>query len=272
MLAAFCPLVLSLQLSTQRPPYASAIHAVPVVSLERLPTIELAVGDAGTTVREAAWVGIDSSDRVYVVMPWPGAAMQVFDADGCPLRVLPRERWSDADLPHFPPYAESVDAESWPVPHTRRRWVATPQAIRLVAQSSGTVAEHTATSLGGDSLCLWSVAGDGSACVAVYARSRRQVVVLAADGSVRSRWDLPEHLTNRGMAHDGRRVALALQENIVVADETASVRFRFPVERAMWSWCSEGSDDWQVHLARDGKELWLRRGCTATTIERFRMP
>jgi hypothetical protein len=240
--------------------------------------IDQIVGEARDckNLRRANLVRIGPDDRIYAVSA-RDKSLHVFDDSGGSVRVVRSDAPDDPELPYFKSLShEFAGEESWPQPRSGHRWLRVDGEIRIVDLAGQTLRRFTAESVGTSTegyLYLENVTPDGGVCLGLRTSSDVAVILLDADGSIATQWVLPDGLRPMSISSDGRRCAVAFVDQVVVFDRVGEPAFRMRVEPAYSGMCGLMPDTtWKVHLARDGTELWLRRGVAATRIERYRMP
>lgn len=272
-------------------PIQRAVHASPAGRLwacdhdsisrlgpDGLAELTLGIAPEEHKLGEARAVQIDRADHIFAIARRDGAVHE-FDASGKRVRVTPmtgqlrRERSRDG----LPPGFEDVFAwrlhASFGERTWTREWNEGAERLRLLDRAGSVLVERALQhedELAGpapDGSLVWLRAGSDER---PFAATR-----LDLEGAELAHWDLPQlsgYLESADF--DGRCLVIALPDRIVAwhADGRPWFNAAIPYSCSHMGCGMSSSSCWRVHLARDGRELWLRRGTEATTIERYALP
>ncbi|MBK7644066.1 MAG: hypothetical protein IPJ19_13615 [Planctomycetes bacterium] len=215
--------------------------------------VELVVGDAPQAHRldEAQWISFDRDDHAFALAARDGA-LHEFDPQGRRLHVTPRPSGSEWHAQWDEPPA-GFDEE-------HRLGLSWSKAARHADPQS-------------------EIASDGHGSFAFLRRPEEErageIRIVDASGAERARWSLPPlPSTYCDFDFDGQSVVLVLLDQVIAWRADGSPWFRATLaEPARTRDCGmEPSRLFKAHLARGGRELWLRRGGWNTTIERYALP
>ncbi len=254
--------------------WASDWYSISRIGPDGLAEITLGIGPEAHRLEGARRVAIDREDRIFAVAERDDAVHE-FDRTGKRVRITPRPSGTAPlrSRDDVPKGFEAVFGPWFPHQTGDRIWDRDWNELRLLDSSGATLFEAAL----GDSRELAGPSADGAVALLRPGKEGApgEAVLLDREAKEKARWPMPElpgYFESADL--DARCVVVVLPDRVLAwrADGSPWFTASIPYSCSHMGCGMVASVCWDVHLTRDGREIWLTRGPEATTIERYALP